>query len=377
MASPTPIRLFGRRPFTLDRVVRMILVLVLIALAGWLIWYLHRVLLPFVVAWLIAYMVEPIVQFNKRWLHARRRFLPIMFTVLEILIVLGGLAWLLVPPVIEQSQRMARLVQYYANTHVEIPLVPESFHQFLREHIDFNDLSNKLNGEDIPTIMNTLRTILSGGIDMLLALLDWLLMFVYVIFIMLDYDKMQRGIKQMIPVRMRRQVNAVMHDVTYAMNHYFRGQALISVCVAIIFTTGFSIVGLPLAVVMGFTIGVINMVPYLQLITIVPTTILCLLSSAAGDTSFWTLWLECMAVYCINQACNDLILTPRIMGKFMGLNPAVILLSLSIWGALLGIIGLIIALPLTTLLYAYYTRYIVGTPHTAASAQQPSSAHLY
>ena len=53
-----------------------------------------------------------------------------------------------------------------------------------------------------------------------------------------------------------------------------------------------------------------------------------------------------------------MIVTPKIMGKAMGLNPAILLLSLSVWGALLGFIGLIIALPLTTLLMAYWQRYV-------------------
>ena len=66
-----------------------------------------------------------------------------------------------------------------------------------------------------------------------------------------------------------------------------------------------------------------------------------------------------MAVYIIVQAIQDLILTPKIMGKAMGLNPAIILLSLSVWGTLLGMLGLIIALPLTTLLLSYYNHYII------------------
>ena len=69
-----------------------------------------------------------------------------------------------------------------------------------------------------------------------------------------------------------------------------------------------------------------------------------------------------MAVYCVVQAIQDLFLTPKIMGKAMGLNPAIILLSLSIWGTLLGFLGLIIALPLTTLLLAYYDEYLNTLP---------------
>ena len=70
---------------------------------------------------------------------------------------------------------------------------------------------------------------------------------------------------------------------------------------------------------------------------------------------FW----ESMAVYVVVQAIQDLYLTPKIMGKSMGLNPAIILLSLSIWGSLLGFMGLIIALPLTTLLISYYSLYVI------------------
>ena len=69
-----------------------------------------------------------------------------------------------------------------------------------------------------------------------------------------------------------------------------------------------------------------------------------------------------MAVYLIVQCIQDMILTPKIMGHAMGLNPAIILLSLSIWGALLGFLGLIIALPLTTLVLSYYDLYVVRYP---------------
>ena len=69
------------------------------------------------------------------------------------------------------------------------------------------------------------------------------------------------------------------------------------------------------------------------------------------------MWWGCMAVFATVQVVGDLILTPRIMGKAMGLNPAIILLSLSVWGTLMGFIGLIIALPLTTLLLSYYEQY--------------------
>ena len=115
-----------------------------------------------------------------------------------------------------------------------------------------------------------------------------------------------------------------------------------------------------MGVVLGLFIGCLNMVPYLQLISLPITAILCLVCTASTGVNFWAIFWESMAVYVIVQCIQDLFLTPKIMGKAMGLNPAIILLALSIWGALLGFMGLIIALPLTTLLLSYYNIYIVN-----------------
>ena len=164
----------------------------------------------------------------------------------------------------------------------------------------------------------------------------------------------------MVPPKYRSTATSIGNDVKNSMNHYFRGQALVALCVGLLFCVGFSIIGMPLAVVLGLFIGLLNMVPYLQLISLVPTTLLCLVVSVDNNIDFWTVWWQCMIVYIVVQCIQDFFLTPRIMGKAMGLNPAIILLSLSVWGSLLGFIGLIIALPLTTLLLAYYHRYIIN-----------------
>ncbi len=125
---------------------------------------------------------------------------------------------------------------------------------------------------------------------------------------------------------------------------------------------------------MGIFIGVLNMVPYLQFISIIPITLLCMICSVENTESFWPMWWSCIAIYAIVQCIQDLILTPKIMGKMMGLNPAIILLSLSLWGTLLGFIGLIIALPLTTLLLSYYNQYISNREDGETPASRAADA---
>ena len=143
------------------------------------------------------------------------------------------------------------------------------------------------------------------------------------------------------------------------MNRYFRGQSLIALSVGVLLAIGFKIINFPLAVTLGLFIGVLNLIPYMQAIGIIPMILLSLLRSAETGENFWLIFGMAILVLGIVQCIQDLYLTPRIMGKAMGLNPAIILLSLSIWGTILGFIGLIIALPLTTLCLSYYKRFIL------------------
>lgn len=346
------------RPYTFDRVVRLVISTLGVLLAVWLVSLLSDVLLPFMVAWLIAYMLEPFVQYNRRLLRVRRRLLPIFLTLFETVLLLVALGVIFMPGIAAEMRQMAVLVGHYAAEPASIPFIPEGVHDFLRNEIDFKALALRLTRQDWHDISNILQELVAGGFNIVMAVLNWFLVVLYVVFIMLDYERLLRGFKRMVPPKRRSLVYGVAHDVKISMNHYFRGQALVAFLVGVLFSVGFSIIGLPLAIVLGMFIGLLNMVPYLQLISIVPTTLLCLVYSMDGNVEFWHIWWAAMLVYIVVQCIQDLILVPRIMGKAMGLNPAIILLSISLWGTLLGFIGLIIALPLTTLLLAYYDRYI-------------------
>lgn len=350
---------FGQRPFTFDRVVRMLLAAVVFSVVVWLIYILRDVLLPFGVAVVIAYLLEPLVQFNRKLLHLKGRVIAVFVTFFGVIFALSLLTWAFLPSVITEMHQVSALVSDYANSDQSVPFIPQSVHRFLKENIDFVRMSSMLSGADWVSIGSGLLSILNSSISFILSVFNWLLVVLYVIFIMLDYDRLARGFHDMVPPAMRQTAFAIGRDLQNSMNHYFRGQALVAFCVGILFSIGFLIIDLPLAVILGLFIGLLNMVPYLQLVSIPITAILCLISSAQSPDGFWLIFGEAMAVYCVVQVIQDLFLTPKIMGKAMGLNPAIILLSLSIWGSLLGLLGMIIALPLTTLLLSYYERFII------------------
>lgn len=348
------------RPFTFDRVVRLLITIASIAAAVWIVGVLKDVLLPFLVAWLIAYMLEPFVQYNKRLLGVRKRWLPIVMTLFECILVLAAILVFVIPSVISEMHQVAEFVRHYSQNGTTAAFIPQWLHDFLRNNIDFETISQKLTRQDLRNILDTTISLIAGSYNVVLGIFSWFVVILYVVFIMLDYERLLKGFKRMVPPKYRQTTFKVLNDVKDSMNHYFRGQALVAFIVGILFCIGFLIIGLPLAVVLGLFIGLLNMVPYLQLISLVPTTLLCLVVSAGGTTDFWSIWWAAMAVYIVVQCIQDFFLTPKIMGKAMGLNPAIILLSLSVWGTLMGFIGLIIALPLTTLLLAYYDVYIIN-----------------
>lgn len=346
------------RPFTFDRVVRILFSIAALLAAVWLIDILKSVLLPFLIAWLVAYLLEPFVQYNKRLLRAHGRWLPIVMTLFETILVLCAIGVFIVPSVVREMHQVADFIVRYADAGSDIPFIPPAVHAFLQQNIDFREIAGLLTREDLGNIADFAGRVISGSFGFLMSVFNWFITLLYIVFIMLDYERLLRGARHLVPPKYRDTFFKIGSDIKSSMNHYFRGQALVAFIVGILFCIGLAIVGLPMAVVMGLFIGLLNMVPYLQLISLIPTTLLCLVSSVDTGVDFCQLWWSCMAVYIIVQCIQDLILTPRIMGKAMGLNPAVILLSLSVWGTLLGFIGLIVALPLTTLLLSYYNIYI-------------------
>lgn len=355
--------MYTRTPYTFDRVIRIVFTVIGILGALYLLDILKAVLLPFMVACLLAYILEPVVKFNMRIFHLRKRFLPVVLTLIEALGLLTLFCVIFIPYLVQECREMADTITKYATTQIQIPYVSEQIHHFIRSNINLDEVTRWMTREEwVKLAKQTLTSswnVVSTSVAFIFGVASWVIVFLYLIFIMLDYERLMLSFRQLVPYQHRHRVFHIFDDVKNAMNRYFRGQFVIAMSVGVLFAIGFLIIGLPMAVVLGLFIGVLNMVPYLQLISLPITAVLCVVAYVADGVDFWVIFWEAMAVYVVVQTIQDLVLTPKIMGKAMGLNPAIILLSLSVWGSLLGFLGLIIALPLTTLLLSYYDLYVV------------------
>ena len=351
------------KPFTFDHVARIGISILVLAGILYLLIVLRNALLPFLIAWLMAYMCQPFVKFFQYKLKLKNRILAIVAVLLSGALLATLLVVMVIPSISEESQRLLTLLNNSRPAPGNIPFIPQSWIEYLEQHINVVALQEMLSKENI---LQTIKQIapkawqlLTNTFSVLVSITIFFVIFLYFIFILLDYEKIADGWIRLIPERYRPFIQQLADDVEVSMNRYFRGQSLIAFCVGVLLAIGFKIIDFPLAITLGLFIGVLNLIPYLQTIGLIPMVLLSLLRSAETGENFWILFGLSLLVLGIVQAIEDLYLTPRIMGKAMGLNPAIILLSLSIWGTLLGFIGLIIALPLTTLCLSYYKRFIL------------------
>lgn len=354
--------------WTRDRIMWLIIGTALVIAAMWLIDQIQNVLLPFFAACLISFLLNPVVRFYQRVLHLRKRFIAVILTLLSVAGVCTAVWYICAPLIVDELNSLAGFTKDYASYVDRLTFIPASWQYYIR-NFNVEQLNHVINPEHIAMLLSKSSQLLSVSMESLMRVVEWLLMFVYIIFILIDYEKITSGVKMLVPVKFRRRWMAVVGDVANAMNSYFRGQGFVALCACVFYSIGFTIVGLPLAIVMGLLVGVLYMIPYFQYITIIPVAILCMIGSIDGDFLFWSEFGKCALVYLVVQSMCDYVITPHVMGREMGLNPTMILLSLSIWGSLLGIIGMIIALPVTALIIAYYKRYISDRGSVSATAK--------
>lgn len=353
------------RPYTFDRTVRLVITVAVLVGLFLLTRQLSGVLLPFLISWFLAYLIHPIVSFFQYKLRLKNRTLSVIVTLVCFCAVITGCIALLAPLVSSEFAKMGTIVTNYLSGINADTFLPERWQETLREWLKDINLSAWITSGGLTSAISKITPylggIVGGSISALMGLTVVFICILYLIFILIDYEKMAKGMVEMIPPKYRQLIGGILSDLSEGMNKYFRGQALIASIVGILFAIGFSIMRLPLGIVIGLFIGVLNMVPYLQALGIPPCMILGLLQSADTGTGYWIILLEITAVFCIVQSIQDLILTPYIMGNRIGMKPALMLLALSIWGSLLGVAGMIIALPITTVMISYYKRFVLHT----------------
>ena len=322
--------------------------------------YLSSVLLPFFIAWLFAYLMYPMVKFIQYRMRVKVRALAIIIAMTVVLGVVGLMIYFIIPPMIEQFQKLYEVLMHWLHqtTHTnDLTTLVKNWIEENQEQVEKFFKSNDFK-EAIRTSMPKVFAVIGQTANIVLSIVASCITLLYMFFILLDYEFLTSNWIKIFPKKNRPFWRELAGDVERELNNYIRGQCLVALCMGVMFCIGFSIMDFPMAIGLGILIGVMDLVPYLHTFAIIPTAFLAMLKAADTGQNFWVVFGLAVGLFCVVQIITDMIVTPKIMGKAMGLNPAILLLSLSVWGALLGFIGLIIALPLTTLIIAYWQRYV-------------------
>ena len=357
------------RPYTLDRIVRLALAGAVAVGLVWLLAFLSDVLMPFAAALVLAYLLNPLVELLQRLV--KNRLVAVLLSLLLCLAAGVALVWVVAPLVGQEISRAANLVQELANNSAlaqrATKELPAKLWPLIQSLLDRPAVKDFLGSSDLWSMLASLaRKILPGLWGLLsqvgsffAALAGLLVVLLYMFFLMLDLEAFNQGWREAIPPAYRQRTLELVEDFTGALRSYFRAQAAVAGLVGVLFAIGFALIGLPLGILLGLFMGVLNMVPYLQILGAIPAFFLAILAALQQGQSLWPMLGLTALVFAVVQVIQDAILTPRIVGRTMSLSPAFLLLSLSVWGKLLGFLGLLLAIPFTCLAWAWYQRFVV------------------
>lgn len=372
------------KEITFDKFIRWTGIVLIIGAVLFVTNYLSSVLLPFFIAWFFAYLLYPVVKFIENKLHVKVRALSIIIAMLLAICVIGGVIWMIIPPMIDQFDKLGDVLTKWLHQTTHTNNLTALIKDWIQENQGQIEkfMKSKDFSDAIKSAMPKVFSVVGQTANIILSIIASMITLLYMFFILLDYETLTANWIRIFPKKSRPFWQELMKDVEREMNNYIRGQGMVALCMGIMFCIGFTIIGFPMAIGLGILIGIMDLVPYLHTFALIPTAFLAMLKAADTGQNFWLVFGLAFLVFCIVQIITDMVVTPKIMGKAMGLNPAILLLSLSVWGALLGFIGLIVALPLTTLLIAYWQRYVTRekphyenyqTPEEAANEQKTPS----
>lgn len=360
--------LFGTQPYTLDNLARIAIRFALLWVCILLLNSLSDVLIPFAIALLLAYLTDPLVRHVQR--VVQNRAAAVILTLVGSLILLAGILCVLIPMIASEVATTAGLFSdFFTDSDLSQRAqerLPDNLWGWIQEQAGRDKIQTFLKSDTfLEFLRETLgrmlplgRSLLGGMSSVLFASVAVVVIAMYLVFLLIDYERVRHDWWSLFPTPQRESLREFLTAVDREMNRYFRAQAIIAAMVGVMSAIAFSIIGLPMGILLGLFVGLLNMVPYLQIISLVPVLLMGAAAAIQSDESFLWMLVQILFVYALIQSIEDWVLVPKIMGEASGLSPAIILLSLSIWGKLLGFLGLLLAIPMTCICLAYYKRFL-------------------
>ena len=339
-------------PFRQHKSIRVMIAMVFTIFMIWLFFYLHDIVSPFLTSFALAYLFDPVVdQLEKRKVSRSFSIVIIIAFILSSLVLLGLL-----------------IIPQFAS---EVQILTTSFpsYEAIRSAIQLNWLSFLANfGIDVDRLMQTIETESSGkinelikyfslstqnitaGLSSLLTQLINLILIPFLTFYFLrDFDKNVALLRNKIPERHKTSAEKIYSRINNILSIYIRGKILSAFVISLIAWIALTILGIDFALLIGMTTGFLSLLPYIGPILAFGIGVLFgLLNADAAGSIF-----KIVIVIAVIQLLDMAIISPKMVGEKLGIHPILMIFSLFVFGKVLGMLGLIIALPATAILKVF------------------------
>lgn len=298
-------------------------------------------------SYFVAILLEPLLR------RLERIKVPRGIALFAIALIFFGLVilffFLILPIIIEQYSILINNFPDYLKN------VLDSTDRYLQKKfntklpLDAQSLSNKLkqyssymSTDQLAVLFETMNSTLISGYSYALTIINFLLFPIFIFYIALDFKNINKYIKNLIPLPWRDLVTLVSREIRSKLHVFFRGQIIVSLILCFLYSFALYLAGLPSAFIVGIITGMLSFFPYVGFCT---GLFVSLIITFIHSPELWP-FIKLALAFAAVQSIEGFILVPRIMGKNLGLSPLVVILALLIGGKLLGLLGLIIAIPL-------------------------------
>jgi predicted PurR-regulated permease PerM len=360
--KPVEIRLFRYTAVLACVVVLTALVGLIVWSFGWILATFYNLLLSLSVAGILALVLYPVVDFFEKRLR-----LPRVLAVIALLAVffvgLGGLIFLLVPVVVGQAVQLMTvlpdtLVSWQAHFSYHFPEMSSMISTRMENSGGEESQPGLPVLEEPGTAIMSYLTLLAG--------LSFVPLFLF--FALLSGDLLRGQAAELLSVFHKRTQEKVLYFVDVFVGYvsaFFQGQLIIAVCMGGLYALSFTLIGLEFGVLAGLVLGLLNIVPFLG--TLIGLLVILPMAYLQTHGGMELLLLTALAFAAV-QLVESWLLTPKIMANHSGLHPALVVVSLFFWGtALSGIIGMVLAVPLTAFFVAIWSEIKSSLKHTLSS----------
>ena len=413
---PTPFHLnaLWTAVATLSVTLTMAIVVGFIYLGTQIIAFLQPILIPFALAGVLAYLLEPVVARLVKWGLSRQRAVLLVFSLVSAVFV--GVMLLIVPTFISQGAEFAKEVPGYAEkAKARVSTLATEWHTRIKkdygiELLDFlnppkkdesvagppvaakpatpakegappEDLSEEFAPNDllsgawlqsaltnlVPSTWNLIRRSLGGFLGVFGFLLSLVIVPLYLYYLLTESAAIAQRWSDYVPLRASKfkdEVVGTLTEINGYLMAFFRGQLVVSLINGLATGLGLVIVGLKFGWLIGLSLCLLGMIPYLGIFVCwIPAVIISSVQGGSGTwvtgDPWWVFPVVVTGIFAVVQQIDGLFITPKVVGESVGLHPMTVIMSVFIWSLILGgLLGAILAVPLTAAVKVLFQRYV-------------------